>query len=100
MWLVRWYLIKHTAGALSERRDGSSREKTEGDLGRIWVQPFPSFTLICYNCAGFFLYTSFYLLNRRGGGGVRYETEEKEALPSAGEKILNLPHFCSLSLSL
>lgn len=67
----------------------AAEKKTEGDLGRIWVQPFPSFTLICYNCAGFFfLYTSFYLLNGEWGrgGGVRYETEEKEASPSSGEK--------------
>ena len=34
----------------------------------------------------FFLYTSFYLLNGEWGGGVRYETEEKEASPSSGEK--------------
>lgn len=36
----------------------------------------------------FFIYTSFYLLNGEwgGGGGVRYETEEKEASPSSGEK--------------
>lgn len=25
----------------------------------IWVQPFPSFTLICYNCAGFFYILRF-----------------------------------------
>lgn len=68
MQLVRWYLIKHTAGALSERRDGSSREKTEGDLGRIWVQPFPCFTLICYNCAGFF-FIYFVLFTEWGVGG-------------------------------
>lgn len=33
-----------------------------------------------------FLYTSFYLLNGEWGGEVRYETEEKEASPSSGEK--------------
>lgn len=57
----------------------------------IWVEfgsnPSPLLHSFATIVPVFFLYTSFYLLNGEwGGGGVRYETEEKEASPSSGEK--------------
>ena len=58
----------------------------------IWVEfgsnPSPLLHSFATIVPVFFLYTSFYLLNGEWGegGGVRYETEEKEASPSSGEK--------------
>ena len=56
----------------------------------IWVEfgsnPSPLLHSFATIVPVFFLYTSFYLLNGERGGGVRYETEEKEASPSSGEK--------------
>ena len=96
--------MKHNAGALCERRDGSSREKTEGDLGRIWVQPFPSFTLICYNCAGFFIcFVLFAEWGMGGGGGGNAMKRRKKKLHSLLEKknsnLTSFLQFVAFSVS-
>lgn len=67
-------------------------EKNRGRFGSNLGPTLPLFYTHLLQLCRVFLYTSFYLLNGEWGG-VRYETEEKEASPSSGEKNSNLTSF-------
>ena len=71
----------------------------------IWVEfgsnPSPLLHSFATIVLVFFLYTSFYLLNGEwGGGGYVMKRRKKKLHRLLEKKILNLPHFCSLLLSL
>ena len=63
----------------------------------IWVEfgsnPSPLLHSFATIVPGFFIYFVLFTEWGMGGGGVRYETEEKEASPSSGEKNSNLTSF-------
>ena len=72
----------------------------------IWVEfgsnPSPLLHSFATIVPVFFLYTSFYLLNGEWGegGGYVMKRRKKKLHRLLEKKILNLPHFCSLLLSL